>query len=550
MNKYLARKNKEYKAKSFNNLYIDDLLYVYKQSDDPIENIIYKYHILINNGNSFKLTNEELIVVESEINNENHILIRIFLQYLIASSSKYLESNLFEECKNYIKLFFKNIETIDEGLPDYNLVTIITWTLHKFPRYKEEIRDILFTYIINGNKGVIQYILLINLIIADSKLFNLFIPKQYEEIYERYFVIIAEDKNIYLYLEIYKNYLEYINVYNKPLRKGFLKKYCDFVIKNIDLIDIHTKQILLQKIRDYMDELDIYGDSDYYIIDSSLEKANEEFLKLMHPITVNLPKELIKETEEKINFQKEIYSKLNSNEKIQKLLYELSPINKTEIKKYNETSRGTFTSVFKELIVDLDGKVINYNDLDEMQMFSLKANEYISIKIKFYFYCIVNPFYSSIINEDEAKKSIYNILTNSRLVSSDRIDSLLNSFVALLKQDFKASIYDIVEEFEESLRHYFKNEKMNIYKKNAKRDLIGLSNIFNDHKINKYRDKLYETIDENYYFTLKWFLVDNYGFGLKNKISHRYKAKDLYNSKYAIYSAFQILRFYCGFSNN
>ncbi len=228
----------------------------------------------------------------------------------------------------------------------------------------------------------------------------------------------------------------------------------------------------------------------------------------------------------------------------------MSPINIIETKKYIEESKSAFASAFKEHIVDSDGKVINYNDLDETQMLSLKANEYINIMMRLYFACIIRPFYSSPINEDEVKKSIYNILTNSKLVSSDRIDSLLDSFVALLKQDFKASIYDIVEEFEESLRYYFKNEKMNIYKRNAKRDLIGLSNIFNDHKINTYRDRLYETIDENYYFTLKWFLVDNYGFGLKNKISHRYKAKDLYSTTYAIYSAFQILRFYWGFQNN
>ena len=299
-----------------------------------------------------------------------------------------------------------------------------------------------------------------------------------------------------------------------------------------------------------MDELNIYGDSDYYIIDSSLEKANKESLKSMQSVEINLSEEFVKEMEEKINFQKKIYLKLDCNERIQKLLSELSPINIIETKKYIEESKGAFASAFKEHIVDLDGKVINYNDLDETQMLSLKANEYINIMMRLYFACIIRPFYSSPINEDEVKKSIYNILTNSKLVSSDRIDSLLDSFVALLKQDFKASIYDIVEEFEESLRYYFKNEKMNIYKRNAKRDLIGLSNIFNDHKINTYRDRLYETIDENYYFTLKWFLVDNYGFGLKNKISHRYKAKDLYNTTYAIYSAFQILRFYWGFQNN
>ena len=65
-----------------------------------------------------------------------------------------------------------------------------------------------------------------------------------------------------------------------------------------------------------MDELNIYGDSDYYIIDSSLEKANKESLKSMQSVEINLSEEFVKEMEEKINFQKKIYLKLDCNERI------------------------------------------------------------------------------------------------------------------------------------------------------------------------------------------------------------------------------------------
>lgn len=90
---------------------------------------------------------------------------------------------------------------------------------------------------------------------------------------------------------------------------------------------------------------------------------------------------------------------------------------------------------------------------------------------------------------------------------------------------------------------------MNIYKKNSKNDFIGLSSILNDNDKNLFRDKLLETIDEDYYFTLKWFLVDNYGYGLRHKISHRYNSNTAYKNGYSIYITLMILKLYWGFQS-
>lgn len=51
-------------------------------------------------------------------------------------------------------------------------------------------------------------------------------------------------------------------------------------------------------------------------------------------------------------------------------------------------------------------------------------------------------------------------------------------------------------------------------------------------------------MDEDNYFTFKWLLCDNYGFGLRNKIAHRINSNDLYKSVFSIYSAISILRLY------
>ena len=113
--------------------------------------------------------------------------------------------------------------------------------------------------------------------------------------------------------------------------------------------------------------------------------------------------------------------------------------------------------------------------------------------------------------------------------------------------EFINSSYDIVQELEESFRYYFKNKGLNILKKNGTRDYIGLSQIFNDDETNNYRECLLEIIDEDFYFTLKWFLVDNYGFGLRNKTSHRFNSNRLYEHPYSIYIIIHILRLYWGF---
>ena len=73
-------------------------------------------------------------------------------------------------------------------------------------------------------------------------------------------------------------------------------------------------------------------------------------------------------------------------------------------------------------------------------------------------------------------------MVNNELVSDEQIEDLSYWFIEFFKTNFRDSVYDIIEEFEASLRYYFENQKMNIFKRNGTGDLIGLSTIFNDNK--------------------------------------------------------------------
>lgn len=549
MSKYLESKNKEFKSKQFNELYINDLLSVYQETNDEFQNLIRRYFFV--KSKDFKINNDELTIVESLIDYNNHILIRVFLEYLIATSKKSTSSKLVEECKNYIQEYFNNTENITNGLSNYNLITILTWTLWKFPKEKNKIGMFLFDKIINRSDKQINILYLVNSIIGNKDLQRVFSFEQYYEVYNKYLPKQADKSNIQIYLDVYERYYEYFIQKSAPkiMRNQIKKNFCDFVIYNIEFIDNYRKQIILQKIRKHMNELKSYEDSDYYIIDSHLEIANKETLDSLKFKEFRLPPEQINIIEEVIENQKDYFSRLDSETLINKLLADLDPIITKDIEKHIRNKGDyIFTSLMDEKIIDSKGRIMNYDKISDNQMFSLKANEHIYLKIKTVFSFYIYPFFQVLSSDDShIELTIKKILTNNLLVSNDKIEILCDSFSSFLKRDFKNSVYDIVLELEESLRYFFKNKKMNIYKLNSKNDLIGLSNILNDDKKNKYRDEMLKIIDEDFYFTLKWFLVDEYGFALRHKIAHRYDINYLYNTEYAIFIVFQIIRLYWGF---
>ena len=542
MSAFLTSKDLEFKQSNFSDVNIESLFWTKNEQTDKIRNIINKYHNVI--YDNFTIENDELLIVKEELPNNYHVLIEIFLQYLVASSNEKDSSSLVECCKRYIEDYFQNIGKNNRGVATHNLSIVLIWTFSRFPRYKKEISEDIYNRIMNGKEAAISFFSLAFYFMSNKTLSNVFNIKEYENIYSKYFVEETDSIHIYLYLDYYKKYLEYL-CDHKQSKKEFAKKYCYFVIKNIDLIDNYTKQILLQEILDLMNELKCFTDEEYSIINEHLDMANKVAKDALKVHSIPIPKDQIDDLEKFVKQQELIFKSLNNADKILKLMDELEPISKYTIQEVIEQGENSRTFNFQESILNSDGMIINYKELSEEQMFSLKSHYYIKCIIQMIFIGIINPFFRNFIFDDNVVDFIKSIFVNNKLVSSDRSEVLSYSFMELFKQNFKGSVYDIVEELEESLRYYFKNEKMNIYKMNRKRDLIGLSNMLDNNSA--FASKLLEIIDDDFFYTLRWFLVDDYGYGLRNMIAHRYNSKDSYRTQYSIYISLLILKLYMGF---
>ena len=177
-------------------------------------------------------------------------------------------------------------------------------------------------------------------------------------------------------------------------------------------------------------------------------------------------------------------------------------------------------------------------------MFSLDARQYIDIEINFWIDLYFSSFYKYFNLDDESTKTIKKILTESDLIENNDIGKTINPIYLFFKKDFLHSIGDIIINFEGNLRKYLKRKGLNIYKRDKSHDVIDLNYIFNNHKVNSFRDCLLKIIDEDYYFTLKWLLTDKYGFNLRNQLAHDLSDKNILHSTYAIFTTLQILKLY------
>ena len=547
MNELLEKINKEINNSDITAWNILDVLDKLKSHNDKISKIISKYYY-DNNKTFVKVEDDDLEIVIETYDLSYNVLIRAILDYLIANSKKRSESKLVDDCLEVIKLYFQNIGI---SKPLGNMILIIILTIKKFPNTKENLKNILLDELLNNSFSSLEIFITLNAFWENNEIRNFFNNDEYCLIFEKYYLKSVDKNYVEIYLTVYSNYIDYLGNFDKDRRKIFIRKYIDFVFENINNIQFYNKQTLLPTIRDYMNELGDYSDADYCFIDEKIEKVNQETLKLLKKVTIDIPNELKPKYFEYIDKQVKKYEKLNNCDKLNYLLWESAPIHMDEIKKNNEERANSITSLFPKYYIDLDGNIINYKTLNENENFSVEAIDWINTCLYIYNTFILSNFFQYYKNNNESEKYIKQILSNNLLVSPDKIEYLSALFIDFFKQDFKNSVYNIVEEFEESLRFYFKNLGMNIRKRNKTNDFIGLNNIFNDYEKNNYRDKLLEVIDENYYFTLKWFLVDKYGFNLKNKVSHRYEySNDLYNSIFSIYAVIQIFRLYWGFQKS
>lgn len=542
MSEFLERINRELENKDISEWFIDDIINdANKECCDEIEFLLYKYNI-IDDSNSLKVSLEDAEIIISNYKDYYNILIKAVLDYLIALSPQRNKSKLIEDSQEIIELYFDSLKS-RQTLSFYNLSTILTWTMHKFPKSKEEIKNSLLNKIIaDGNE--IDKISIVTFIISENVLCNLFSFEDYNKIYDIYFAYQIGKQDVEIYINFYDAFFNYL-VKNKKESKSFLIKFSDFIIKNADKIDVKTKIGLLEKVRKYMNK---YGLSNQYEMNKLIEKGCQEIKKTMFLINVSLSEENQEKLKSFINQQEKDFKSLSNVQKVIKLMSDSFPLSLETLKKsYEDSKTKNITArFFKERFI-FNNRVVDNDSLNEEERFSLKSKKQIIIIVDIYCATILTPFIRSFILDNQTKEYFYSLLANNYLVSKDYVDYYFEPMIKFFDKDYRNSVYDLIETLEKSLRFYFENQKMNIYKKNSDEEFIGLSDIFNNKEENIYRDKLLETIDEDFYFTLKWFLTDHYGFAIKHRISHRYEDKHLYEEKGTLYIVIQIIRLYFAF---
>lgn len=549
MSTYLDEINKKMNLEQYDDWHINKIFSGARSdfSHDSFISILKKYSIITHSYKRIKVEPDEAQTILENYNASYNVIIRSVLDYLLSNSNLRRNSNLVSDCKECCILYFENIKKINGGLPAYNLSLILKWTLYKYPDKKNDINDILFSNIISGEEDTLRYFSLSDYLIRDKELRNLFTKQQYVEIINKFYKTVVDTKETYFYIDTYNDFLKYFNEKDKKEYRRLLKKYCDFIFANLANINDYLKQTELRKVRQYMDYLEKYDHKDYRIIDCELERVNKEQLSKLEQHHISLPDEQFNQVKKEIERNTKIFESLSSGNKIFKLLSETFPLSLEELRKNYEDSKKGLSAFCKEYFLDQDGKVINFNELSDEQNFSLKVTQDIGLQVDIYFYLIFNPFFNTFKMDDESKKTISDIFSNNKLVDQSRVELLSDLFISFFEGDYKHSIYDIVLEFEESVRHYLKQCGLNIIKRDGSGDCIGLSNVFNDYKKNSFRDELLKIIDEDYYFTLKWFLTDKYGFHIRHNDAHRFNSVGLYKTKFAIYISLHIFRLYWGF---
>ena len=153
-----------------------------------------------------------------------------------------------------------------------------------------------------------------------------------------------------------------------------------------------------------MDGLGDYDDKDYQIIDCELERVNKEQLSKLEQHSISLPDEQFHQIKKEIERNTKVFESLSSSNKIFKVLFETFPLSLEELRKNYEDSKKGLSALFKENILDQDGRVINFNELSDEQNFSLKVTQNISLQVDIYFDLIFNPFFNTFKIDDETKK--------------------------------------------------------------------------------------------------------------------------------------------------
>ena len=545
MKEVLHKISKELNSKYLNDICIESIFVLnfrfdYKEEYKKIE----KYEKVFWNKERIEVTEEDADYFLSIYDESFNIHIKLFLSYLIASCYKRQNISCFSSlCNEYIEFYFSSLSIITNGLPLCNLRLILNWQLTLFPKNNEIIRKYICKILENkeNKQSVYTFISLLE----GEKI------KQYvkEKDCNMYVDLILYHKDTHDANFIYKALNSLLNVFTRQNDNSLIKRsICDYILNNLDGFDDHVAHKAFNLVREYMGEFK-YEDIYFEKLDSKLEEINKKMLEGLTSVSVELSEKEMNEYKEYCENLDSQFKKINNLDRVIKMLLFISPVEIESIKDDLNDEKGRIFGEVNKNVLRHDGSLVNYKNLDEKEEFSLHGGRYINFNIQIKMDLYYRAFLRSYV-VDEDCITIKEIFTNNKLLCEENGDGedFRELVLKFLKGDYDYTFTKLIIHLEKSLRYYLKNNGLNV-KKYGKNEMIGLTGFFNYNKTNKFRDKLLETIDENYYFTLTWLLTDEYGMDYRGNIFHGLSDVNICKTTNAIYASILIIRLYLGFSN-
>lgn len=528
---------------SFGNYCYEEIMKCLQILNDPISKIISKYNLKKVNT----IDDNDAKTLSSLNTCKSIFCVWLINIYLLYSQKTYCLSKAYDNCIIFTSMMFDSFKK--DGKINFSIYTYISLLSLMIKKISLENRQKLSQYFVETlNQCKIKPVHKLYILYefcSNDCLMSFFTNEQWNS-----FIELCGNKNLYAKNEIYEVY-DYFDCFLNILSPKVIKRskiqnlICEFIINNIDFFDNSFIHLKLPLIRDYLDELKIYSDKIYNLFDTKIEQANLTVISGLHNIDIKLPDRIIEQFNDKLHKVEDFFKSLKPSDMIDYLLFYVVPLDLDDIKKYIEqTSKNSLLSSARKNYLDANGAVINYKELKIEEQLSLDAGVVIINRIKLFIDMYYRPFCSSFVLNAEVENYIKEILEKSFLIPKEDIKKTYDIITLFFENKYKESVGKLVINLESNLRKYFKDKGLNIYKRDGSHDFIDLNYIFNNNCKNSFRECLFDRIDENYYFTLKWLLTDKYGFNLRNAIAHDLGDENILETYLSIYASLQIIRLY------
>lgn len=419
--------------------------------------------------NVFEISTSEGVKLEEEFKINDKIEIKILILYFLMSYKEDYENEFKNDFKEYMDIYFNSDVKNDRNLIFENIrffieKIIIYNKIHDKSRLRKDLSKYAESKIVNDKTYNTKFIYFCKIIISydSSKMF--FNQKQIKKIYDNYFSNNNLNLNINYFI-ILSDYLQYMNLnksFDKNYYKSYLRLYCDKVINNLDFFDEGNYTFIdFDKLKIYMKQLQCYRIEDFDIIEKkNKEKINFDYgkIKFIEIITDN-------NVELFSGLNKFVYGFCNSLELNYRFENYLSETLFHIVKIPNKDINDKFIFNAIDILFKEDGSSINVNDLTENDRFCFYIKEPIKKGILTINYVLFNAFSKTLKDSEALKNNVFNILNECNLFNKSRLEYLTSRFLNFFNRDFINSTYDIVLEFENMMRIYFKNKNLIIKKK-------------------------------------------------------------------------------------